>query len=599
MTAVVLPSADMLVGSLDESDRARLRDLIARCTSLRMANQTIHRLTGIREFLADPLALTSLSQLLAAPIPAPNASIDRQWGDFQTPLPLATQICHYLAELGTVPTVIIEPTCGVGNFIYAALDTFPSARLIYGIEIQDQYQWALKLHLLAGALKGKPITTEIELHQDDIFMHRFPARVLRAENILILGNPPWVTNAELGGLESRNLPVKRNIKGLSGLDALTGKSNFDISEYILLHLLELFSERRGRLALLCKNAVVRNLVKALPQRKFKIGAIRSLEIDARQYFGAAVEASLLVIDLGTDTKESTCRVSTLDRPDQIRRTFGWLGPSFVADVKQYHAVSQFDGKFPWPWRHGVKHDCAAVMELEEQQGCWTNGTGEKVTVEPEWVYWLLKSSDLRTFEVTHARKKIILTQRKLGEDPTSLQMVAPRLWQYLLQHAQELDRRKSSIYRQQPRFALFGIGDYAFKLYKVAIAGLYKEPCFSLVAPIGQRPVMLDDTCYYLGFDDYADALFTASLLNSQSVKDLLQSIVFTDAKRPYTKDVLMRIALDRIAEQTPYAILQQIWSAAEFKPAVSMTESDYLAYQYRMTDRQAGGGGQQMRLTL
>jgi len=54
-----------------------------------------------------------------------------------------------------------------------------------------------------------------------------------------------VTSAELGALNAENLPVKRNVKGLNGLDALTGKSNFDIGEFILLRMLELFSGQRG------------------------------------------------------------------------------------------------------------------------------------------------------------------------------------------------------------------------------------------------------------------------------------------------------------------------------------------------------------------
>ena len=46
---------------------------------------------------------------------------------------------------------------------------------------------------------------------------------------LVLGNPPWVTNAELGLLKNSNLPIKSNFQGHKGLEALTGKANFDIS----------------------------------------------------------------------------------------------------------------------------------------------------------------------------------------------------------------------------------------------------------------------------------------------------------------------------------------------------------------------------------
>ena len=46
--------------------------------------------------------------------------------------------------------------------------------------------------------------------------------------LLVIGNPPWVTNSELGTLASPNRPPRRNIKGLRGLEARTGASNFDV-----------------------------------------------------------------------------------------------------------------------------------------------------------------------------------------------------------------------------------------------------------------------------------------------------------------------------------------------------------------------------------
>ena len=59
---------------------------------------------------------------------------------------------------------------------------------------------------------------------------------------------------------------------------------------------------------------------------------------------------------------------------------------------------------------------------------------------------------------------------------------------------------------------------------------------------------MLDDTCYLLGFDTLGKAAVALGLLNSQPVQDFLESIVFPDSKRPYTKDVLMRINLQNVA---------------------------------------------------
>ena len=62
-----------------------------------------------------------------------------EYGDFQTPVELAEKICCKLVELGVNPDVIIEPTCGTGNFIKTSAQSFKSARKIIGIEINPNY----------------------------------------------------------------------------------------------------------------------------------------------------------------------------------------------------------------------------------------------------------------------------------------------------------------------------------------------------------------------------------------------------------------------------------------------------------------------------
>jgi tRNA/tmRNA/rRNA uracil-C5-methylase (TrmA/RlmC/RlmD family) len=62
-----------------------------------------------------------------------------EYGDFQTPLELAQRVCQQLIELGVIPDIIVEPTCGVGNFIEAASYWFQSAKKIIGVELNQKY----------------------------------------------------------------------------------------------------------------------------------------------------------------------------------------------------------------------------------------------------------------------------------------------------------------------------------------------------------------------------------------------------------------------------------------------------------------------------
>ena len=50
-----------------------------------------------------------------------------QFGDFQTPVDLACEVTRFLRTSGVSPSAVIEPTCGVGNFLVASMRAFGSA----------------------------------------------------------------------------------------------------------------------------------------------------------------------------------------------------------------------------------------------------------------------------------------------------------------------------------------------------------------------------------------------------------------------------------------------------------------------------------------
>ena len=119
---------------------------------------------------------------------------------------------------------------------------------------------------------------------------------------------------------------------------------------------------------------------------------------------------------------------------------------------------------------------------------------------------------------------------------------------YLNKYSDILLNRKSSIYKNRPRFCVFGIGDYAFSHWKVAISGLYKNIHFNAIGPYEGKPIMLDDTCYFISCKNEKEAVFISQLLNSPISIDFIHSLVFFDAKRPVTIDVLKRIDLRKLA---------------------------------------------------
>lgn len=470
-----------------------------------------------------------------------------EYGDWQTPEDLAdSAFARVVSCLKSHPRTVLEPTCGKGSFLVAAVRQLPEADLV-GYEINSQY-----VEIAAARVGGDRRSVQTA----DFFSVDWEREVAKMRHpILVVGNPPWVTNSDLGALNSDNVPTKRNFKGLSGLDALMGKSNFDVSEWMILRLLQALSGREATLAMLCKTTVARRVVEFSARQNWKVLPGAVWRIDAGRHFGAAVDAALFMCRLspGAIACSASWPVYASMEAAVPETTFGVSDGNLVADLVAYTNTKVITGDSSPEWRSGLKHDCARVMELGRRGDDWVNGGGEVVDIEPAFRYPLLKSSDVANGRLCPDRS-VIVTQRALGEDTARLRELAPKLWAYLNKHRDALLERKSSIYRGQPPFAIFGIGDYSFAPWKVAISGLYKRIRFSVVGPSEQRPVMLDDTCYFLPFLTETDATRAALALDSKLAREFFKGRIFWDAKRPVNKSVLQALDLDRLMNALGWA---------------------------------------------
>lgn len=467
-----------------------------------------------------------------------------EFGDFQTPLALARNVCELLRKQGENPDLVVEPTCGQGAFLVAASETFSRA-ILRGWDINPEYarQAAANLERLGAAARSSVGCQDFFAHDWEVELGRAPGK------LLILGNPPWVTNSAVAAMNGNNLPLKENFLGLRGLAARTGKSNFDISEWMLIQLVRALRGRSATIAMLCKTATARKVLRYAWQNDGRIQKAALYRIDAAAHFDASVNACLLVARTGVS------RLMEADVYDSITAThpashLGLAGKDLVADIRTYKKLRHFEGLCPFQWRSGVKHDCSGVMEFRPSgRGMAENKLGEQVKLEPEFLYPLLKCSDLANGRIKPERL-VLVTQQRVGEDTATIAQSAPRTWSYLQSHSEKFEARKSSIYKGRMPFALFGIGDYAFAPWKVAVSGLHKSPQFQVIAPMDGRPVLFDDTCYFLSFEDEAQARLVAAILNSETCKQFILSLLFTDSKRPVTVELLQRLNLAAIADE-------------------------------------------------
>jgi hypothetical protein len=188
------------------------------------------------------------------------------------------------------------------------------------------------------------------------------------------------------------------------------------------------------------------------------------------------------------------------------------------------------------------------MELNFEDKCIVNGLGQIVNISLDYLYPMYKSSHISKKKILPPTKYMILTQKKIGDDTKNISLYSSDTWQYLLKHASKLDARKSSIYKNSPRFSIFGVGDYTFSPWKVVISGLYKNMIFSKIGCYNGKPIVVDDTCYMLGFSSEDQANFVLKILSSETCKEFINSLVFIDNKRPITVALLNRINIKNIA---------------------------------------------------
>jgi hypothetical protein len=333
------------------------------------------------------------------------------------------------------------------------------------------------------------------------------------------------------------------------MDAMTGKSNFDISEWMMIQIVHFIEQTESAMAFLIKTAVARKVFAHICRNRLKIDGITIKPIDAKLHFDVSVDACLFYAEGSQTESEPCCRVDRSLKDHTWERTMGFEENRLISNVETYQALREIDTGSPMRWRSGIKHDCAKVMELVFRNGHYINGHGETVDIDNEYLFPLYKSSDIAKPVFPECCKSMIVTQKYIDAPTETIQWQSPKTWDYLNSHAPAFESRKSSIYKNAERFSIFGVGDYTFLPWKVGISGLYKNISFALIGPHQKKPVVLDDTCYFLGFRKEQSARFVWKLLTSDYAKQFIDSLVFRDDKRPITASLLNRINIEVIAK--------------------------------------------------
>lgn len=416
---------------------------------------------------------------------------------------------------------------------------------VLGVDINDQY-----VAMAKTAIVGANLGANIEFISKSFFDVDWWDKVRSLPRpLLLIGNPPWVTNSYLGVLGSDNLPLKSNMRQDGGLAAITGKANFDISESMLMKLAQCLGSPETSMAMLCKTSVARKVLSSLWKSAAPIAHAEIVLIDAMRHFHAAVDACMLHIKFDPAGVCDHAKVYSGFSTQVAKAHWGFKNGMLLANVDLYNKWQPVWSDRKTIWRSGIKHDCSAVMELDSLgENRYQNGLDEVYELEDTFIYPMLKSSHLNNGKFRNTNRVMLVPQEFVGDDTARIADRAPMTWAYLQKYAHLMKKLGSSIYKSRPVFSIFGVGPYSFAPWKVATSGLYKKINFVAVGTRSGKPYVLDDTCCFLNCQTRTHAESLTTLLNSNSAREVLESMIFWDAKRPITVEILERVDLERLA---------------------------------------------------
>jgi len=111
---------------------------------------------------------------------------------------------------------------------------------------------------------------------------------------------------------------------------------------MLIQLVKALRGRSATIAMLCKTATARKLLRFAWQNDGRIALSSLHRIDAKEHFGASVDACLLIAQTGQPGRVEARVFADLvsEKPSQ---TLGLAGQDLVADIRTYRRFSHLEG----------------------------------------------------------------------------------------------------------------------------------------------------------------------------------------------------------------------------------------------------------------
>jgi hypothetical protein len=405
----------------------------------------------------------------------------------------------------------------------------------------------------------------------------------------IVGNPPWVRWSKLPDTYRERVKPTCDKYGIFSKTKRHGGNELDISAMITYTTADKWLKNKGRLAFLLTGTLFKNPSSA-GFRDFKLNQhyyLVPIEVDdlkaLKPFSDAANHTAIAVFDKSNKSGTYPIPYRLWDRIKGVTKNIpGSLALDEVlsrVEIVEYEAAPVGELGSPWAvlrkgryqflqflsgtckWvvgRKGITTDLNGVyfvpvvqdngqlvqIQSRPEAGKKDIGAAKTAWVEPNILYPLINgASDFEacylklSLQAKKDRLYVLLPNQGIGKGEydmcqamlNSKSLSNTKNW--FLGYKDLLESR--STYRLQmksaPFYAVYNVGEYAFKSWKVIWPEMstkfYAAVVGSVDVPIvGKRPYIPDHKIYYAAFDEKAPAYFLCGLLNTDIVAEWVES---------------------------------------------------------------------------
>lgn len=517
----------------------------------------------------------------------------RLLGEFHTPVWLADQLLGDIPGVAHEGATAIDPACGCGIFVDAALRRKRAAGVsslgallagVSGLEVNPAAlagAWAAYCFRVADLLRVNRQSVSIPVAFDNTLSPAAGEAGSWNPCDFVVGNPPWINWEDLEPAFRQQTAVLMKAYGLIPEAAAVGAVKLDLAALALVVAVDRLLKPGGTLAFVMpQSALKARAMSGL--RRFRLpdgtpfGPVRAHDLAGVQLFtGAVNRAACLVVRKGQEPAYPVATVKwSLEKGkgEKLSRrlaalplgpdpTAPWLAvprplvrylQPLLAGPCAYtprEGVNTGGGSsFFWGFVRGTADGDVVAFRTDPAAGRIKGPALTDELVERDLLYPLLKGRGVRRWHCRPDERVLLLPHTPASGmhaiPEGELARRYPRWWEVL---SRPPIRRHLSARRALLRwgggggfawYSLFEVGPYTFLPYKVGYRGEvatdFAAAVFASVdhPVLGRKLVIPDQTVHYIAVAEEGEAYFLAGLLNSVFVRLLYQCF---DYKHPST----------------------------------------------------------------